>query len=138
MHHGIKGMKWGVRKQRVASSVKSGAKTFGRKAKLASQFKTEAGEAERKQKAKLLQTQKQKNKEKLAQMSDAELRQAIKRLELERQYNYLNTPAVKMGKNDTERLMTKIGEQAITTVANETVKFGMKLVTDAIKDKLES
>lgn len=96
-HHGVKGMKWGVRKVRqAAKKVGSAAKKAG--TKVASSVKSHASAAKTKHSNKVALRKAAKNAAKrrsnensgnLAKLSDyntAELRAAVERLELENRY----------------------------------------------------
>ncbi len=73
-HYGVKGMKWGVRKDR-SSSRKNKTKGWSKDAKRANSIK----------------------KKSVKQMSNAELKELNKRMELESNYHRLNPNKVKTG-----------------------------------------
>lgn len=75
-HYGVKGMKWGVRKSRTSSGKKSSkTKGWSKDAKRANAIK----------------------KKSVKQMSNAELKELNKRMELESNYHRLNPSKVKQG-----------------------------------------
>ena len=75
-HYGVKGMKWGVRKSRSSSKRKSNkTKGWSKDAKRANAIK----------------------KKSVKQMTNAELRELNKRMELESNYHRLNPNKVKQG-----------------------------------------
>ena len=99
-HHGVLGMKWGVRKSRPSSGRTSSAKrassfTFGR-TKTKNKAKTRTNSEETKPK-----------KKSIKDMSDDELKTQINRLELEKRYRDLskvvNPQPSKKGKDCTMR-----------------------------------
>lgn len=73
-HYGVKGMKWGVRKS-YSSSRKNKTKGWSKDAKRANAIK----------------------KKSVKQMSNAELKELNKRMELESNYNRLNPNKIKQG-----------------------------------------
>lgn len=113
-HHGVKGMKWGVRKSRPSSS--SSRSTWKRKRKTQARAKVQKPKAKRK---------------KVSQMTEAELNERIKRLELEKKYKDLDPATVRskqtndfvidvlktIGKNT----LTNVGTQAATHLIGEAI-----------------
>ena len=99
-HHGIKGMRWGVRRyQNKDGSL------------------TPAGE---KQKSKSLHEDyiKTHTRKSSKSMSDAELRSRINRLEMERKYTQLSTERVNKGKAYVNKSIKTLGSvAALTTTA---------------------
>ena len=99
-HHGIKGMRWGVRRyQNKDGSL------------------TPAGE---KQKSKSLHEDyiKTHTRKSSKSMSDAELRSRINRLEMERKYTQLSTERINKGKAYVNKSIKALGSvAALTTTA---------------------
>lgn len=85
-HHGVKGMRWGVRRSRsrVSSSKKTATKTT---------------------------FQKTPNR-----LTDAQLNTRIKRMELEKRYKELNKNDVSEGKKFTSDVLKSSGKQVATTL----------------------
>lgn len=113
-HHGVKGMKWGVRKTPVRSS--SGT-TRKRKSNTFSLFKKKktthnASVA----KSSPAQTKSVKD------MSDDELRRKIERVRLEQQYQQLNPKTVSRGQRIAKRVMNNIIVPAAEDVGKQVVK----------------
>ncbi len=115
-HHGVLGMKWGVRKSRPSSGRTSSAKrassfTFGR-TKTKNKAKTRTNSEETKPK-----------KKSIKDMSDDELKTQINRLELEKRYRDLskvvNPQPSKKGKDFTMRVLEKIGENTLTNIGTQ-------------------
>lgn len=115
-HHGVLGMKWGVRKSRPSSGRTSSAKkassfTFGR-TKIKNKAKTRTNSEEAKPK-----------KKSIKDMSDDELKTQINRLELEKRYRDLskvvNPQPSKKGKDFTMRVLEKIGENTLTNIGTQ-------------------
>ena len=113
-HHGVKGMKWGVRKTPVRSS--SGT-TRKRKSNTLSLFKKKktthnASVA----KSSPAQTKSVKD------MSDDELRRKIERVRLEQQYQQLNPPTVSRGQKIAKRVMNHVIVPAAEEAGKQIVK----------------
>ena len=113
-HHGVKGMKWGVRKTPVRSSS---GNTRKRKSNTLSLFKKKktthnASVA----KSSPAQTKSVKD------MSDDELRRKIERVRLEQQYQQLNPKTVSRGQRIAKRVMNNIIVPAAEDVGKQVVK----------------
>ena len=129
-HHGVKGMKWGVRKTPVRSS--SGA-TRKRKSNTLSLFK----------KKKTIRKVSSANSspaqtKSIKDMSDDELRKKIERIQLEQDYLQLGPKAVSRGKRITKRVMddmivpaaVDIGKQAVKSIMAKGVNKVLSLEGD--------
>ena len=100
-HHGVKGMKWGVRKEVVSTIGKTSRKTadkFGNSYKLRTSSKALA---------------------KAKTMSDEELRKVASRLELENRY--VNARTAQAGKSKINSLLSTIGTMSAAAVSVMTV-----------------
>ena len=100
-HHGVKGMKWGVRKEVVSTIGKTSRKTadkFGNNFKLRTSRKALA---------------------KAKTMSDEELKKVASRLELENRY--VNARTVQAGKSKIDSLLSTIGTMSAAAVGVMTV-----------------
>ena len=129
-HHGVKGMKWGVKKTPVRSS--SGA-TRKRKSNTLSLFK----------KKKTIRKVSSANSspaqtKSIKDMSDDELRKKIERIQLEQDYLQLDPKAVSRGKRITKRVMddmivpaaVDIGKQAVKSIMAKGVNKVLSLEGD--------
>lgn len=114
-HHGVKGMKWGVRKTPVRSS--SGA-TRKRKSNTLSLFKKTTRNASV---SKSLPAQTKSVKD----MSDDELRRKIERVRLEQQYQQLNPGTVSKGRRIAKRVMNNVIVPAAEDLGKQVVKSFM-------------
>ena len=113
-HHGVKGMKWGVRKTPVRSS--SGA-TRKRKSNTLSLFK------KKKTTHKVSSANSSPAQTKsIKDMSDDELRKKIERLQLEQDYLQLDPKAVSRGKRITKRVMDDMIVPAAVDIGKQAVK----------------
>ena len=129
-HHGVKGMKWGVRKTPVRSS--SGA-TRKRKSNTLSLFKKK--KTTRKVSSANSSPAQTKS---IKDMSDDELRKKIERIQLEQDYLQLDPKAVSRGKRITKRVMddmivpaaVDIGKQAVKSIMAKGVNKVLSLEGD--------
>ena len=113
-HHGVKGMKWGVKKTPVRSSS---GNTRKQKFNTMSLFKKKkitrnASVA----KSSPAQTKSVKD------MSDDELRRKIERVRLEQQYQQLNPPTVSRGQEIAKRVMNHVIVPAAEEAGKQIVK----------------
>ena len=113
-HHGVKGMKWGVRKTPVRSS--SGA-TRKRKSNTLSLFKKK--KTTRKVSSANSSPAKTKS---IKDMSDDELRKKVERVRLEQQYQELDPKSVSRGKRITKRVMDDIIVPAAVDIGKQVAK----------------
>lgn len=131
-HHGVPGMRWGVRKARPSSSGRkklSPLKKVNRylvKKKKERIRKKNRKKAEKAEKRALLK----KKMKPVSKMSDAELRQRIGRKKLEQEYKKLNRETMSSGQklfNEIMKNSTKnIGEQLTTYIMGEIVNKAAK------------
>ena len=113
-HHGVKGMKWGVRKTPVRSS--SGA-TRKRKSNTLSLFK------KKKTTHKVSSANSSPAQTKsIKDMSDDELRKKMERVQLEQDYLQLDPKAVSIGKRITKRVMDDMIVPAAVDIGKQAVK----------------
>lgn len=152
-HYGVKGMKWGVRKNTTTSTSgkkrKSKKKTVAIKKALKKTkkhlnssvdslvAKQKANKAERAKKAAELEaTKKKKVRKPISEMTDAELKAAIDRLDLEKKYkeavNYHN-PNKDRASKFVNRVLEKSGESLATQVVNH---FGAKALNKMIGEEV--
>ena len=116
-HHGVKGMKWGVRKTPVRSSS---GNTRKRKSNTLSLFKKKKTTRNASvAKSSPAQTKSVKD------MSDDELRRKIERVRLEQQYQQLNPKTVSRGQRIAKRVMNNIIVPAAEDVGKQVVKSFM-------------
>ena len=116
-HHGIRGMRWGVRRyQNKDGSL------------------TPAGE---KQKSVSLQEDyiKAHNQKSRKSMSDAELRSRINRLEMEKKYTQLSTERINKGKAYVNKSMKALGTVAALTTTAINVYNNMDKIKTIINKK---
>jgi hypothetical protein len=118
-HHGVKGMKWGVRKRRPSSGRKSGK---GQQKRDTTGLKKGSDTGE-----KTPSTKKFKGSRKEARkLSDSELNARLKRLNMEKQYRDLvkkqNPPsAISRGRKKVGSILVNSGSQAMTKYLSKTI-----------------
>lgn len=129
MHYGVKGMKWGVRR----TPAQLGHKPSGsRRKKPGSSSK---GNARKRQISGLVKKRMEKKKvrrrKQAFEFTDEELQAAVKRLQLEKQYNDLvksidGQNTVKKGNAIVNASINKVLAPAIQDVAKDTIKNELK------------
>lgn len=116
-HHGVKGMKWGVRKDRKTTS------SFSRKKKTTK--KNQNG-------IKGVVSSKKKSTS-IKKLSDAELQSKVRRLQLEKQYRDLKKDEVSTGKKILGEILKTSGKTLGIQVANY---VGGKMINKAFNDEV--
>lgn len=115
-HYGVKGQKWGVRR----TKAQLGYKTTSSKKKKANSFIKSYVNKRKTAKKKKVAAEKTK-KQSISEMSDAELRERISRLQMEKQYKDLlqtSKPQTFNGKKFVVNVLEKSGENLATQVVN--------------------
>lgn len=124
MHYGRKGMKWG---QNIFGKVKSGAdKAYSFAKKVDEKRKVKKTEEIKAKRSKITSSRK---------LTDDELRERIKRLELEKQYVDLrkDTRAISKGETFAASVLESIGKNLITQVGNH---YGSKALNKLIGEEV--
>lgn len=117
-HHGIKGMKWGVRRYQN----KDGSLTpAGRKRRGSGEVSVKIG-VKRKASSSAKSKTSEPKKKSVSEMSDDELRKAITRLQLEKQYRDLTPKTVSKGRRFANKVMKQVVEPAVTEAGKQILK----------------
>lgn len=106
MHHGVKGMKWGVRKDQYEKAFKPGRKGTGSPAERATQASGNIIEASKR----LVSRRKRRPKQDYSKLSNKELQKRIQRLEMERRYSSLTDPGFSRGKQKALDILDITGD----------------------------
>lgn len=111
-HHGILGQRWGVRRTE-AQLARSSKRTTSSK-------KVSTKEAER---------------NKVKSMSDAELRQRINRIQMERQYSQLNKKGISAGQKFINEVFMNAAKQTATNYASKYMTKGVDALIENVLKK---
>ena len=132
MHHGVKGMKWGVRRYQK----KDGSLTALGRYK---QYKTNKQRKKNLEKAREAKAAKKKaanqpvqKKKSVKEMSDAELQAAIRRLEMEQRYNQLSPKKVSKGKKVVDAILNDMAIPVAKDVGRQLFKSGAVKATNKL------
>lgn len=137
-HHGVKGMKWGV----IRKKIKAHHTAKQRKQNLE---KARVAKAKKKVEADKRAKDLEKGKISVKKMTDAEIRERIARMELEKNYKNLQNETGRAAVSKGKRFVSKFLDSTIDKVADnvmadlfaQTLKAeGAKIINKAIKEEI--
>ena len=137
-HYGVLGMKWGIRKDRSGSSSGKVSKSTPKKTgffESRRQAKLKKSRAQAAAKARAAKQAKAKVKSELPEykrMSDDEIRMAVQRLTLERQYRELTKKPQSKGKYVVDKFKNKLLDDMVDIANQEAKKAIQNYVTNLI------
>lgn len=114
-HHGVKGMKWGVRKDRRSSSNPLRKKSSS------------------KQTTRSTKASKKKKKVKIKELSDAELQKKINRLQMEKRYRDLKKDEISEGRRLAGDILKTVGKTVGVQVGTYAAA---KVINSMMKDEV--
>ena len=109
VHYGIKGMKWGVRRTDA-------------------QLARARGKSEQKSEDARIKATRKNDSKNRRKLSDAELKQKIERLKLEKQFKDLTDEDVSPGKKMAADILKSAGTKVLTTAAAGAAAYAVKAV----------
>lgn len=134
-HYGVLGMRWGVRRyqNRDGTLTKAGKK---RAAKLETQYKTLTGKSLHKTSS----SSSMPKRKSVSEMSDDELRKAVNRLQMEKQYKQLISETAVRSRgnsfiNKSSNIFSKSLENAIAQATTQIIKSSIDSGVKNIKNK---
>lgn len=143
-HHGVKGMKWGVRRSQASLDRAAGRKPVKPK-KVRSTRATRKAEKNKQKiavaRAKSKDTNTKSGRKTASanrrQLTDTDVSNLVKRLESEKKLKTLIDQDVSPGRSFAKTVMSDAGKRALTTVATGTLLYGAKYAFDKQFDAKE-
>lgn len=113
-HHGIKGQKWGVRRFQNPDGTRTKA---GLKRELIARKTDEQKQSE---------AQKRKDVKNRGTLTDAELKEKVNRLEMEKKLKDLTESEIDRGKKETRELLISVGKKVASAALAGAALYGLK------------
>lgn len=148
VHYGILGMKWGVRRSRsqlakLSGKARSKAEDWNAKAdeasspRKANRYRKNAEKKTREAEAYESKLAKRTKKKKVSvkEMSDEDLRKAVNRLQMERQYTQLSKENVSRGKSYAKKVLAAGTTVATVTTTGLTIHKNAGKIRDILTKK---
>lgn len=126
-HYGVLGMKWGVRKDRRKTGSSRGSKTSSKKQSTKTRVKAVIADA-KKNSAKKKKAKEAAKRAKITdprKMTEAELKQRIERLELEKKYKDLSNAQISKGKRELASLAGDIMKSSVKNIGTQLTTYGL-------------
>nr|DAL72385.1 MAG TPA: hypothetical protein [Caudoviricetes sp.] len=127
-HHGIKGMKWGVRRTDAQLGHDTGKIDLQKTKKKVDAANTIVNETRNINNTTSKKAQKKAQKQKLAEvksMSDKELRERVNRLNMEQQYIRMSSEQMNTGRANVNSILTSVG--TAITVTNSALAIALAI-----------
>ena len=127
-HHGIKGMKWGVRRTDAQLGHDTGKIDLQKTKKKVDTANTIVNETRNINNTTSKKAQKKAQKQKLAEvksMSDKELRERVNRLNMEQQYIRMSSEQMNTGRANVNSILTSVG--TAITVTNSALAIALAI-----------
>lgn len=123
-HYGILGMKWGRRRyQNKDGSLTPEGKARRSKSTRSQNFSEDYINAH--------------SKKKVSEMSNAELREKINRIQMEKQYSQLTMREKSTGEKMVREILTNAAKQTATNYISRYMSKSLETIFDSIKNKLK-
>lgn len=120
-HHGILGMKWGVRRYQNAD----GTLTAAGKKRYAGEEVPTTGNTKKSEGSTKATAAKSSTAKKTSEMTDEEIRAAINRMQLEKQYKQLAAEMSPQKKNEVMDFTKKIMGRAVENIATQAATYAV-------------
>ena len=118
-HHGVKGMKWGVRKAAILGGATAAAISSYKYSKAL------------KKNAKRVQKEQNEQRKDIGKMSDSELNARINRMRLEKQYAELVSPANQKSVSAGKAFVADIAKQSGKVIATQLATYALGTAVNA-------